>query len=123
MQPNSGYPGEPHPNLWSMGLNGQNLTSCLSPLLILNYPENKNKSSLLLGDHQGALLLVSHCSYPDALSVAWGTVANPLLHPALHTPASFGQLVPISPFPLGLDSASIQTEYSEAPVPAVQLCI
>lgn len=81
-----GHPGEPHPNLWSVGLNGQNLTSCLSPLLILNCPENKNKSSLFLGDHQGALLLVSRCSYPDALSVARETVANPLLHPALHIP-------------------------------------
>lgn len=40
----------------------------LAPFLIPNCPET-NESLRFLGGHQGALLLVSHCSCPDTSSV------------------------------------------------------
>lgn len=77
----------------------------LAPFLIPNCPET-DKSRLFLGDHRGALLLVSHCSCLDTSSFAPGEVANAFRHPDLHaqlldaSAAPFGQLVHGSPFPL-----------------------
>lgn len=88
-----GHPGEPHPNLWNVGLNGQNLTSCLSPLLILNYPGNKNKSALFLGDHQGALLLGAAVPTQTLYLLQGGKWLTPAPSSSAHTTsASFGQL-------------------------------